>query len=369
VIGSAIHCIMLIFMENKDRFNVMELTFDQKYNAVVNRDSSFEGIFVTAVKTTKIFCRPTCRAKKPKPENVLFFDSPREAMMNGFRPCKLCSPLALPGETPEAIRNLLQELHEKPYVRIKDSDLISRGVEPSQVRRWFKKNHRLTFQSYQRMLRINNAYQNIAGGEMVTEAAFGSGFNSLSGFNTRFQSVFGEAPSHTVGKSIINMIRIPTPLGPMFACATDNGICMLEFTDRRMLETEFRDLRRYLNAEILPGENEHLVLLQKELDEYFNGTRKEFTVRLDAPGTPFQKAVWECLLKIPYGETRSYKMQAILLGRPLAVRAVASANGCNRISIVIPCHRVIGENGDLTGYGGGLVRKKWLLEHEKKSFL
>jgi AraC family transcriptional regulator of adaptative response/methylated-DNA-[protein]-cysteine methyltransferase len=125
----------------------------------------------------------------------------------------------------------------------------------------------------------------------------------------------------------------------------------------------------HLNAEILPGENEHLVLLQKELDEYFNGTRKEFTVRLDAPGTPFQKAVWECLLKIPYGETRSYKMQAILLGRPLAVRAVASANGCNRISIVIPCHRVIGENGDLTGYGGGLVRKKWLLEHEKKSFL
>lgn len=343
----------------------MELTFDQKYAAVINRDPAFEGIFITGVKSTKIFCRPTCRAKKPLPQNVQFFSSPREALSNGFRPCKLCRPMEHAGEMPEAIRILLQELQEKPELKIKDSDLRCRGIEPSQIRRWFKKNHHLTFQAYQRMLRINNAYQNIKEGEAVTGAAYNSGFNSLSGFNTRFRSVLGTAPSHSEDKAIINIIRIPTPIGPMFGCATQNGICMLEYTDRRMLETEFRDLRRYLNAEILPGRNEHLDKLCEELDKYFDGTLTNFTVPIDAPGTPFQKAVWNLLLTIQYGETRSYKQQAALLGNPLAVRAVASANGCNRISIVIPCHRVIGDNGHLTGYGGGLPRKKWLLDHER----
>jgi AraC family transcriptional regulator of adaptative response/methylated-DNA-[protein]-cysteine methyltransferase len=154
----------------------------------------------------------------------------------------------------------------------------------------------------------------------------------------------------------------------MFACASKKGICLLEFTDRRMLETEFKDLRKRLNAVILPGENPHLDHVQSEMKEYFAGKRKTFTVPLDTPGTEFRQLVWRGLQDIPYGETRSYKQQAVALGNPKAVRAVASANGHNRITVIIPCHRVIGSDGSLTGYGGGLHRKKWLLDLEKENF-
>ena len=134
-----------------------------------------------------------------------------------------------------------------------------------------------------------------------------------------------------------------------------------------MLETELRELSRYLNAAILPGENPHFNLLKKELTEYFKGRLYTFTVSLDVPGTEFQKTAWGQLRKIPYGRTISYKKQAEAINRPEAIRAVANANGHNRISIIIPCHRVIGEDGSLTGYGGGLWRKKWLLDHEKRN--
>ncbi len=136
-----------------------------------------------------------------------------------------------------------------------------------------------------------------------------------------------------------------------------------------MLETEFKDLCKRLNAVILPGENPHLDQVQSEIHEYFAGNRKHFTVPLHTPGTGFQKSVWKILRDIPYGETRSYKQQAIALGNPKATRAVASANGHNRIGIIIPCHRVIGSDGSLTGYGGGLHRKKWLLDFEKANAL
>lgn len=345
----------------------MNLNFQQMYKAIVNRDPSYEGIFITGVKTTKIFCRPTCKAKRPKAENITFFDTPKEALLHGFRPCKLCRPLETPEETPEIIKSLLKEINEYPERRIKDSDLVKRGVEPNKIRRWFKSHHSMTFQSYQRMLRLNTAFKNINNGDKITAAAFDSGFDSVSGFNSSFRSILGTAPSRANGKTIINITRFTTPLGPMFACATSSGVCLLEFTDRRMLETEFKDLKKRLNAEILPGTNEHIIKLQKELEEYFDGKRKKFTVALHTPGTPFQREVWTILQEIPYGKTRSYEEQAVLLKRPKAVRAVGSANGHNRISIVIPCHRVIGKNGNLTGYGGGLARKKWLLEHEMKS--
>jgi AraC family transcriptional regulator of adaptative response/methylated-DNA-[protein]-cysteine methyltransferase len=165
---------------------------------------------------------------------------------------------------------------------------------------------------------------------------------------------------------MIKKTSIKTPLGEMIAGATDEGICLLEFTDRRMLPTEYKDLVRLLKMDMEDGENKHLKTLKKQLKEYFDGKRKEFTIPLVTPGSEFQKAVWKELQNIEFGSTRSYHEQAIALGRPDSVRAVANANGMNRISILIPCHRVIGSDGRLTGYGGGLKRKKWLLDHEKK---
>jgi len=165
---------------------------------------------------------------------------------------------------------------------------------------------------------------------------------------------------------MIKTTKIETPLGEMVAGATDEGVCLLEFTDRRMLPTEYKDLTRQLMTTVEDGENKHLKILRKQLKEYFDGRRKEFSVPLVTPGSEFQQAVWKELQNIQFGSTRSYQEQAIALNRPDSVRAIANANGMNRISIVIPCHRVIGSNGHLTGYGGGLKRKRWLLDHEKK---
>lgn len=342
-----------------------KLTFEEKYNAIGRKDSFYEGVFVTAVKTTGIFCRPACRAKKPKPENVVFYDTVQEALQNGYRPCKVCKPMEKLDETPEYVKDIIKELHQNPYLRIKDYDLRQRGIEPNQIRRWFKNHHNITFHAYQRMLRINTAFNSIKKGETITNSAFDSGYESLSGFNESYRSIFGAPPTNSNEKSVLNIVRFTSPIGPMFACASRKGVCLLEFTDRRMLETEFKDLRKRLNAVILPGENPHLNHVQSEIQEYFSGKRKRFTVLLHAPGTDFQKSVWKILEGIPYGETRSYKQQAITLGNLKAIRAVASANGHNRISIIIPCHRVIGSDGSLTGYGGGLHRKKWLLDFEK----
>jgi AraC family transcriptional regulator, regulatory protein of adaptative response / methylated-DNA-[protein]-cysteine methyltransferase len=343
------------------------LTDAMMYKALVDKDVTYEGTFIAAVKTTGIFCRPTCTARKPKEENVEFFRTTKEAILKGYRPCKVCNPLEKSGETPAYIKEILKELHTNPSLRFKDWDLTRRGIEPSKIRRWFLKNHGITFHAYQRMFRINSAFKKIQNGESITAVAFDSGYESLSGFNDSFKSIFGVSPSNSKERKIINITRIETPLGTMYAGAVEEGICLLEFTDRKMLETELKSLAKRLNATIIQGVNQHFDLLKQQLDEYYDGKRREFTVPLFAPGSAFQQSVWKALLNIPYGSTRSYKQQATALNRPEAVRAVANANGMNRISILIPCHRVIGDNGTLTGYGGGLWRKQWLLDLEKNS--
>ena len=158
-----------------------------------------------------------------------------------------------------------------------------------------------------------------------------------------------------------------TPLGKMKAAATDDGICLFDFRYRRMIDSIMNRIINGLGAdEVTEAHHPHFDTLKKQVDEYFAGQRKEFDLPLHLVGTDFQKRVWNGLLEIPYGETRSYKQQSIFLGNEKAIRAVAGANGENGIAIIIPCHRVIGENGSLTGYGGGLPKKKWLLDHELK---
>lgn len=343
----------------------MQLSADIIYQASFNKNPDFEGVFWMGVKTTGIFCRPTCTARKPKSENVEFFQNTKDAILKGYRPCKVCKPLENPNETPEYIQKILEELRENPALKFKDFDLVQRGVEPATVRRWFQKNHGMTFQAFQRMFRLNTAFKKIQQGENIMETAYDSGFESLSGFNESFKTIFGVSPKNSKTQKIIDLKRIETPIGTMYAAATAEGICMLEFTDRKMLETEFKDLAKSLNAIIIQGENPHFIPLEKELAEYFLGKRTEFTVPLSPVGTDFQKSVWKILMKIPYGETWNYKKQSEVLGDAKKVRAVANANGMNKISILIPCHRVIGSNGTLTGYGGGIWRKQKLLELEK----
>jgi AraC family transcriptional regulator of adaptative response/methylated-DNA-[protein]-cysteine methyltransferase len=343
----------------------MELSDDIMYKAIVEKDTTFEGVFFTAVKTTGIFCRPSCTARKPKRENVEFFSTSKEALQKGYRPCKTCRPLERLNQTPAPIKQLLDDLNNDPSLKIKDADLLQRGLEPNQVRRWFMKNHNMTFQAYQRFYRINTAFKKMQDGSSVTDSAYEAGFESLSGFGDSFKKIFGVSPKKSKTQRIIDLKRLETPLGTMFACAVSEGVCLLEFTDRKMLETEFLMLARSLNAVIIQGENEHFNLLEQQLEEYFNGKRKIFTVPLYTPGSEFQNTVWRELRNIPYGKTRTYSEQANAIAKPAAVRAVANANGLNKISILIPCHRVIGADGHLTGYGGGLWRKQWLLDLER----
>jgi AraC family transcriptional regulator of adaptative response/methylated-DNA-[protein]-cysteine methyltransferase len=167
--------------------------------------------------------------------------------------------------------------------------------------------------------------------------------------------------------NLINTREISTPLGPMLAGATSEGVCILEFINRVKLEKEIIDLQKLLNAVMLPGQNPHLDQLENELAEYFDGKRKAFSVPLHTPGNEFSQTVWKTLQEIPYGQTCSYKQQADRMNNPKAIRAIASTNGRNRLAIIIPCHRVIGSNGTMTGYAAGIEKKKWLLKFERSN--
>lgn len=343
------------------------------YEALVNRNASFEGVFIAGIKTTGIFCRPTCHARKPNKENVEYFSNVKEALSFGYRPCKVCLPLTPLGEVPSWLKSLLKEVSDNPDVKFKDQDLRERGLEPSRVRRWFKKQHNMTFQAYTRAIRINRAFGQInhadksGGSGSILDTALDSGFQSLSGFNNAYKNITGKSPGNSSNNELVTVTRILTPLGPMLAGATCRGVCLLEFTDRRMLETQIKRLSHLLKAKFIPGDIAIFSKLNDELNRYFAGQLKSFSVSLDVPGTEFQQKVWRALSKIPYGHTRSYQQQAIAINNEAAVRAVAKANGDNRISIIIPCHRVIGKNGQLTGYGGGLWRKQRLLELEQQT--
>lgn len=328
-------------------------------------DASYDGVFYLGVRTTGIFCRPSCPAKKPKPENVEFFAIPKDALFAGYRPCLRCRPLE-GDEAPPWVNRLLHRVERRPDTRIRERDLRTMGVEPARVRRYFSTRYGLTFQAYCRARRLAQAFELIRQGGSLDDAVFETGYESHSGFREAFQKTFGTPPGRSAKTDCIRLAWLDTPMGPMIAGATDEGICLLDFTDRRMLEHQFKMLRRRFKVGLAPGRHPHLTALRRQLGEYFSGKRHEFDVPVDMRGTDFEMKVWRELLRIPYGETRSYAEMAKRVGRPSAVRAMGRANGLNAISIIVPCHRVVGKNGELVGYGGGLWRKRRLLYLEAR---
>jgi AraC family transcriptional regulator of adaptative response/methylated-DNA-[protein]-cysteine methyltransferase len=329
------------------------------------RDESYEGVFVTAVRTTGIFCRPTCPARRPKPENVEFFATSRDALGAGYRPCKRCTPLSPAGHAPAWLAPLLDAVEREPTRRWRDGDLRRLGLSPSRIARWFKSHHGVTFHAYSRLRRLGGALGHIKKGETVTIAAGEAGYESLSAFNEAFLKFAGESPTRAGGRTVVHVTRIESPVGQLLLGATDTKLVLLEFVDRRLLPAQIARVARALQCVFAPGETPLLRKVRAQLDEYFSGRRRDFDLPLAMTGTPFQVSVWEALLEIPSGATRSYKEVAEAIGRPEAVRAVARANGDNRMAIVIPCHRVIGADGKLVGYGGGLWRKQRLLDLER----
>ncbi len=335
----------------------------EMYRALVARDASYEGVFYLGVRTTGIFCRPTCPAKKPNRENVQFFANTRQAIAAGYRPCRRCTPMKPEGAAPAWLEDLLREVEENPARRWKDADLRAAGLDPVRVRRWFRRHHSMTFHAYQRARRLGLALGQIRTGDDIMGAAYDHGYESLSGFREAFAHLFGEPPRQS-SKNHVVLTRVLTPLGPLVAGASETALCLLEFADRDLLETQVDRLRKHLDCVVTPGSNRHIERVERQLEEYFAGERAEFDVPLAAPGTEFQQQVWQALRRIPYGETRSYEQIARAIGKPKATRAVGLANGANRIPIVIPCHRVVRADSSLGGYGGELWRKRYLLELE-----
>ncbi len=336
------------------------------YRALVNRDTTFEGVFFVGVKTTGIFCRPTCPARKPKAENVEYFSSSNEALFAGYRPCSRCHPLDKEKQAPELVRRLCEAVEQSPAQKISDSHLRAMGIDPSTARRQFRRYYGMTFQAYSRARRMGLALHEIRQGESVIGAQIDHGFESASGFWEAFKQVFGAPPSKAEQVRCLYARWIDTPLGAMLALADSDGVHLLEFVDRRGLENEILRLRKHLKCFIVPGNNAHLDTISTEVEKYFDGSAVNFTVPLVSAGSAFEQAVWKLLQTIPPGQTWSYSQLAQKLGNPNATRAVGRANGRNCLAIVIPCHRVIRADGNLCGYGGGIWRKQWLLDHERK---
>jgi len=336
------------------------------YKALLGKKSEYDGVFYVGVKTTGVFCRPSCPARKPKFENCEFFETVQEALLSSFRPCKRCHPLSHPHQVSKLVATLVNAVETNPEKRWKDRDFQKLSVDASTARRQFKKRFGMTFVAYARARRMGLAIKHIREGNSIIDAQLDAGYESSSGFRDAFSQIMGTAPTLSGHQKILKTSWVDTRLGPMIAIGDDESLYLLEFADRRGLEREVERLRQRTESAILPGMTEPLHSIETELNQYFDGTLKTFKTPLVFLGSSFQKRVWEELQKIPFGETRSYAQLAITIGNPSAFRAVANANGANQFAIVVPCHRVINSNGELGGYGGGLPRKKWLLEHERQ---
>lgn len=336
------------------------LTRDEMRTAWHRRDRAFDGLFVFGVKTTGIFCKPSCPSQ-PRLENIEFFSSVGEAVRAGYRPCKRCRPENYNGAPPEWVAMLMARAKD----RMSGADLRGLGIAPEKARRWFRRNYGMTFAAWQRGLRLSTAYTQIRRGEDLDDVILGNGFESHSGFRSAFGKVFETTPRKAA--ECLKVALIETPLGPMLAAVNERAVVLLEFADRRGLERSYADMKKRFGIPAVPGENEITKQLRRELAEYFDAKRRDFSVGCELRGTEFQERVWRELMRIPFGETRSYLEVAKLVDRPGAVRAVARANATNRLYLLVPCHRVIGHDGKLSGYGGGLARKKRLLEMESPS--
>ncbi len=335
--------------------------------AFYSRDASYDGLFFTGVTTTGIFCRPSCPAKKPLPGNAVYFAKASEALFSGYRPCKRCAPLSSTSD-PAWVGELVAEIEADPTRRIREGELRERGLDPATVRRRFMTRYGLSFNAFQRARRLAAAFEDIKQGATIDDAVFEHGYESHAGFREAFSRLFGSTPGEIAkGKGdFVRIAWIESSIGPLIAGATERGIVFLEFSDRRMMEVQAETLARRLSLPVAPGRNEHLVRLETQLAEYFAGKRRDFDLPIYEPGTPFQERVWTALRSIPCGATWSYAELAKAIGEPKATRAVARANGMNRIAILVPCHRVIGADGGLGGYGGGIWRKKVLLDLETR---
>ncbi|MBA3576791.1 MAG: methylated-DNA--[protein]-cysteine S-methyltransferase [Sphingomonas sp.] len=333
---------------------------DESWAAFERRDRGWDGKVIGAVKTTGIYCKPSCPARRPKREQVEFFASAQEALAAGYRACLRCRPDDI-GRDREAVAKALKliESAEEPPRLTELAKAV--GYAPHHFQRLFKRDLGISPAEYARAFRAGRAERHLQESERVTDAIYDSGYSGPSRFYEDARQRLGMAPSawRDGGRgATIRFVIADSPLGPLLIAATEKGICRLTFG-----EDESALRRRFINAEILPDDGTIAPWVEGAL-KAIQTPSEASEVPVDVRGTAFQEAVWRELRKIPLGETRSYADIAAAVGQPGAVRAVGTANGSNPVSVLVPCHRVIRSDGTLGGYGGGLENKKKLLAAE-----
>jgi AraC family transcriptional regulator, regulatory protein of adaptative response / methylated-DNA-[protein]-cysteine methyltransferase len=346
-------------------------TLDEaRWAAVVARDGAFDGHFYYSVETTGIYCRPSCAARRPKRAHVRFHDTAAEAEAAGFRACKRCKPgqpslVQLHAEKVAEACRLIEAAEDEPRL-----DALARavGLSPYHFHRIFKTVLGVTPKTYATAHRNKRVREELGRSATVTQAIYGAGFNSNGRFYATSSEVLGMTPSQFRSGAPNSEIKFAIgdcSLGSVLVAASDKGVCAILFGDDA--ETLRNDLRKQFPRARIVGGDKVFGQLAAEVIAFVEAPRIGLDLPLDVQGTAFQHRVWDALRRIPTGSTASYAEIAKAIGSPKSVRAVARACASNRIAVAIPCHRVIGSDGSLTGYRGGIERKRALLAKEAKS--
>jgi AraC family transcriptional regulator of adaptative response/methylated-DNA-[protein]-cysteine methyltransferase len=337
------------------------------WEAICRRDAKYDGQFVYAVKTTGIYCRPTCPSRRPRRESVRFFESPNEAEKGGYRPCRRCQPEKRTPDEPNLalVQGICRYLAE-PRDRIPTLGDLARefSLSPYHLQRTFKRIVGVTPRQYAEVQRLERFKAGLKEGASVTEALYGAGYASNSSAYTQAARQFGMSPAayKRGGVTDIKYAVTESPLGWLLVAETAKGICAVRLGDSpAALEAE---LAREFPAAAITRDDIGLGLPLAALLGYLRGAEPHLDLPLDVRATAFQQQVWRALQAIPFGSTMSYGQVAATIGRPAATRAVARACAGNPVALVIPCHRVIREDGNLGGYRWGLERKERLLAQE-----
>lgn len=343
---------------------------DARWNAVRRRDRAADGTFVYSVRTTGVYCRPSCAARLPRRENVAFHETCAAAERAGFRPCKRCRP----SEPARADRQaaavaaacrLIEEAEEVPSL-----DTLAQAADMSRFHfhRVFKAVTGVTPKAYAETHRGNRVRAELAARDTVTQAIYGAGFNSGSRFYAASSGLLGMTPTEFRAGGSGNVIRFAVgecSLGAILVAATDKGVCAIEFDDDP--ERLVRNLQdRFPNARLVGGDEAFEQLVAKVVG-FVDAPARGLDLPLDIRGTAFQRRVWDAIRDIPAGSTASYAEIARRIGTPKAVRSVAQACASNAIAVAIPCHRVVRTDGSVSGYRWGVARKRALLAREARA--
>lgn len=357
-------------LANPRRPSVSALNDDARWAAVVARDAAFDGLFYISVSTTGIYCRPSCPARRPNREHVRFYDTAAEAEAAGFRACKRCKPgqpslVQLHAEKVAEACRLIEAAEDEPKL-----DALARavGLSPYHFHRIFKTVLGVTPKAYATAHRNKRVREELRRSGTVTEAIYGAGFNSNGRFYATSTQVLGMSPSEFRAGAANAEIKFAigqSSLGAVLVAASDKGVCAILFGDNA--EGLHNDLSKQFPRARLVGSDQAFERLAAKVIDFVEAPAKGLDLPLDIRGTAFQHRVWDALRRIPAGATASYAEIAKAIGSPKSVRAVARACASNRIAVAIPCHRVIGSDGSLTGYRGGIERKRALLAKEAKS--